>query len=320
LPYHRYLDQAQEQKREAGRIGTTCRGIGPCYVDKFNRRGIRICDLFHESVLKEKLAWNIYEKSFILEKFYNFKAELNEKDLFDTCLSYAHALKKYVNGSTTALLAEAVSQGKNILLEGAQGTMLDVDHGTYPFVTSSNPTSGGACTGAGVGPKMIDEVLGVAKAYVTRVGEGPFPTMIQGELEEKMREWGGEFGATTGRPRKCGWFDAVVLRHAAGVNSLTSLAITKLDVLDNLDEILVCEAYEIDGKRINYFPTDLVQLDKAKPVYKKMKGWKKDTTGIRDYSELPAEAKAYLEELSRLVGVPTKMISIGAKRNQIIHI
>ncbi len=320
FPYHRALDQAQEKKREAGRIGTTCRGIGPCYVDKFNRRGIRICDLYHEDILREKLAWNLNEKKFFLSKFYNFEFELDEKDILNDYLSYAHALKKYVNGSTSALIAEAARQGKNILLEGAQGTMLDVDHGTYPYVTSSNPISGGACTGAGVGPKMIDEVLGVVKAYVTRVGEGPFPTQIDGVLGDKLREWGGEYGATTGRPRKCGWFDAVVMRHAANINSLTALAITKLDVLDQLDEIQVCEAYEIDGKRVDSFPTDLVQLDKARPVYKTLKGWKTSTANVREYDKLPTNAKLYLEELARLAGVPIKLISIGAQRGQIIKL
>ncbi|NQT29771.1 MAG: adenylosuccinate synthase [Candidatus Saganbacteria bacterium] len=320
FPYHRYMDQAQEKKREAGRIGTTCRGIGPCYVDKFNRRGIRISDLYNEKVLKEKLAWNIEEKSFLLENFYKFEKKIDLDQLINEYLGYAHGIKKYVVEESTTLVDEAVKKNKNILLEGAQGTMLDVDQGTFPFVTSSNPVAGGACIGAGIGPKAIDEVIGVVKAYVTRVGSGPFPTEITGKLGEELREKGGEYGATTGRPRRCGWFDAVVMRHATKINSLTQLAVTKLDVLDDLEKIQICVAYEYKGKKIQDFPTDIYRLEECKPVYEEVSGWQEDTTKVKDYKDLPKKAQKYLKKLSDLAGARISLVSVGAERGQIIRI
>jgi adenylosuccinate synthase len=320
FPYHRYLDQAQEKKLEAGRIGTTSRGIGPCYVDKYNRRGIRISDLFNEKVFREKLEWNMAEKSFLLQKFYDFPKKLDVQATLEEYLGYAHAIRKYVVEESSALVADAVSKKKNILLEGAQGTMLDVDHGTYPYVTSSNPIAGGACVGAGVGPKVIDEVLGVVKAYVTRVGSGPFPTEIPGEVGDKLREKGGEYGATTGRPRRCGWFDGVVMRHAARVNGLTGLAITKLDVLDGQETLQVCTAYACRGKKIEDFPTDIYKLEECKPIYEEMPGWKEDTSKIKDYNDLPANAKKYLDKLSELAGCRISLVSVGAERGQIIRV
>jgi len=320
FPYHRYLDQAQEKKREAGRIGTTSRGIGPCYVDKYNRRGIRVGDLYNEKTFKEKLAWNVEEKGFLLDQFYSFDKKIEADKIFNDYIGYAHAIKQYVVLESTALINEAIEKKKNILLEGAQGMMLDVDHGTYPFVTSSNPTSGGACVGAGVGPKEINEVIGVVKAYVTRVGSGPFPTEIEGKLGEELREKGGEYGATTGRPRRCGWFDAVVMKHARRINGLTQLAITKLDVLDGLGNIQVCVAYEYKGKQITDFPTDIDRLAECRPVYEEHAGWSEDTTKIKDYNDLPQNAKKYLTRLAELAGVRISLISVGAERGQIIRV
>ena len=244
FPYHRDLDVAQEKGHEAGRIGTTSRGIGPCYVDKFNRRGIRISDLGNEKVLREKLIWNLKEKTFILNNFYGMKAAYNLENIISEFTGYYHAFRKLVVEESSSLVNEAIAKKKSILMEGAQGTMLDVDQGTYPYVTSSNPIAGGACSGAGFGPSKVDAVIGVTKAYVTRVGGGPFPTEIEGKLGEALRERGREYGATTGRPRRCGWFDGVVMRHASKVNGRTKLAITKIDVLDMLDEIDICTAYE----------------------------------------------------------------------------
>lgn len=320
FPYHRYLDQAQEQKREAGRIGTTCRGIGPCYVDKFNRRGIRISDLFNEKLLKDKLIWNIEEKSFLLENFYKFDKKLSLENILSEYLGYAHEIRKYVVDESTSLIKEAVDKNKNVLLEGAQGTMLDVDQGTYPFVTSSNPSAGGACVGAGVGPVNIDEVIGVVKAYVTRVGSGPFPTEIPGKLGDDLREKGGEYGATTGRPRRCGWFDGVVMKHSAKINSLTQLAVTKMDVLDDQETISVCVAYEYKGKRIIDFPTDINRLAECQPIYEELPGWRADTSKMTDYKELPVNAKKYLDKLAELAEAKITLISVGAERGQIIRV
>ncbi|MFH1541798.1 MAG: adenylosuccinate synthase [bacterium] len=320
FPYHRYLDQAQEQKLEAGRIGTTSRGIGPCYVDKYNRRGIRFSDLYNDKVFREKLAWNVEEKSFQLNNFYKQDKRLNLEQILADFTGYAHALKPYVVEESTALVWEAIKAKKNVLLEGAQGTMLDVDQGTYPFVTSSNPVSGGACVGAGIGPKYIDEVIGVVKAYVTRVGSGPFPTEIEGKLQEELREKGGEYGATTGRPRRCGWFDGVVMRHATKTNSLSQLAVTKLDVLDDQKTIEVCVAYEYKGKQIKDFPTDIHRLAECKPVYIEMPGWQEDTTKVTEYKNLPKNAKTYLDKLAELAEARISLVSVGAERGQIIRI
>jgi adenylosuccinate synthase len=320
LPYHKLLDKAQEEKREAGRIGTTCRGIGPCYVDKFNRRGIRIEDLFNERVFREKLEWNVTEKKFQVENFYKMKADLDVSKIFSEYLGYAHAIRKLVVDNSPAMIDEAVKAQKKILLEGAQGTMLDVDHGTYPFVTSSNPIAGGACTGAGIGPTKIDEVLGVVKAYVTRVGGGPFPTEIQGQLGDLLREKGGEYGSTTGRPRRCGWFDGVVMRHASRVNGLTRLAITKIDVLDKIDKLYICTAYEYEGKKIKDFPTDITKLEKCTPVYEEFPGWKETLADITSYKDLPKNAIKYLERLAEIAEAKITLISTGAERGQIIKI
>lgn len=319
LPYHRFIDSAQETKREAGRIGTTSRGIGPCYVDKFNRRGIRIGDLYNEEVFKEKLRWNIDEKTFMLKNFYKQEFPLDFEKILDDYLGYGRMIKKYVADDTSGLVAEAIAAGKNILLEGAQGTMLDVDHGTYPFVTSSNPISGGACIGAGIGPKNITEVIGVVKAYLTRVGSGPFVTEIISDLGNYLREKGNEFGATTGRPRRCGWYDAVVMKYSCIINGFTQLALTKLDVMDDLPSVKICTAYKYGDKVINSIPSDLSVLEKCVPVYEEMPGWQSDTTGAKTFGDLPKKAQDYIKRLSDLAGVPIKLISIGAERGKIIR-
>ena len=320
FPYHKDMDKAQEQKKEAGRIGTTCRGIGPCYVDKYNRRGIRIGELYNQEVFKSKLKWNIEEKGFLLEKFYGMKVNFDENSILNEYLGYAHAIKKYVVEESSSLVNDAISKRKKLLLEGAQGTMLDVDHGTYPYVTSSNPVSSGACVGAGISPKAVDEIIGVVKAYVTRVGGGPFPTEIEGGAGDKLREWGGEYGATTGRPRRCGWFDGVVMKHASKINGLTQLAVTKLDVLDKLDKIKICVAYKYKGKEIQDFPTDIARLEQCEPVYIEMPGWKKSIKKATDYKELPENAKKYLDKLSEIAGAKISLISVGAERGQIVRL
>lgn len=320
FPYHRDLDAAQEQKHEAGRIGTTNRGIGPCYVDKFNRRGIRVGDFFSPETFRQKLDWNIKEKSFLLNNFYDYKVEYNADQLVKEFFGYFEAVRELVVEESASLVNGAIENNKRILLEGAQGTMLDVDHGTYPYVTSSNPIAGGACSGAGIGPVEIDEVIGVVKAYVTRVGGGPFPTEITGGVGDLLREKGHEYGATTGRPRRCGWFDGVVMRHAAKINGLTQLAITKMDVLDMMDEIEICTAYQSEGKTVRDFPTDINRLAKCQPVYEKLPGWKEDITQITDYAHLPLNAKKYLARLAELAEAKVTLISVGAERGQIIRI
>jgi adenylosuccinate synthase len=320
FPYHRDLDVAQEKKHEAGRIGTTARGIGPCYVDKFNRRGIRIGEFFHPDVFRQKLEWNIKEKSFLLNNFYDFKVDYDADKIVKEYFGYFDAVRQLVVEESTSLVNDAISKNKRILMEGAQGTMLDVDHGTYPYVTSSNPVAGGACIGAGFGPQEVDEIIGVVKAYVTRVGGGPFPTEILGGVGDQLRERGGEYGATTGRPRRCGWFDGIVMRHASKVNGLTQLAITKLDVLDSLDKIDICVAYEYEGKKIRDFPTDISRLEKCKPVYETLPGWKQDITKITDYKQLPVNARKYLDKLGELSEAKVSLISVGAERGQIIRL
>ncbi|MFA4843606.1 MAG: adenylosuccinate synthase [Candidatus Margulisiibacteriota bacterium] len=320
FPYHRDLDAAQEQQHEAGRIGTTNRGIGPCYVDKFNRRGIRVGDFFHPDIFTQKLDWNLKEKSFLLNNFYKFNVNYDLEAIKKEYLGFFELLKAYVVEESSSLVNSAISGNKRILMEGAQGTMLDVDHGTYPYVTSSNPIAGGACIGAGFGPQEIDEVIGVVKAYVTRVGGGPFPTEIVGGIGDQLRERGGEYGTTTGRPRRCGWFDGVVMRHASKVNGLTQLAITKLDVLDSFETIKVCVAYERKGKVVKDFPTDIVRLGTCQPVYEELPGWKEDLTKLTDYRQLPANAKKYLDKLAELSEAKVSLISVGAERGQIIKV
>jgi adenylosuccinate synthase len=314
LPYHKLLDTLSETKNKKGKIGTTSRGIGPAYVDKVGRLGIRMVDLLNKKVLAEKLESNLALKNFIITKYYGEKA-YSKKQLLKEYLGYGRSLKKHIK-NTFPVLFQQVKGEKRVLFEGAQGTMLDIDFGTYPYVTSSNATAGGASTGTGVGPGAIDRVIGVTKAYTTRVGEGPFPTELTDSTGEFLRKQGNEFGATTGRPRRCGWFDAVVSKYSAMVNGLTGLAITKLDVLTGIKEIKICVAYKVGGKIYKDFPADMEKLAKAKPVYKIMKGWSEDITGVKKYSGLPKNTRLYIKELEKLTGVKAVILSVGPDRSQ----
>ncbi|MBW4498452.1 MAG: adenylosuccinate synthase [Scytonema hyalinum WJT4-NPBG1] len=316
MPYHRLIDSASEERRGSHKIGTTGRGIGPTYADKSERTGIRVLDLMDPEGLREQLEWTINYKNVILEKLYNLPP-LDPKQVIDEYLGYAERLRPHVV-DTSLKIYDAVQRRRNILFEGAQGTLLDLDHGTYPYVTSSNPVAGGACVGTGLGPTMIDRVIGVAKAYTTRVGEGPFPTEIDGELGELLCSLGAEFGTTTGRKRRCGWFDAVIGRYAVRINGMDCLAITKLDVLDELEEIKVCVAYEIDGERSEHFPRSARQFARCRPIYKTMPGWRTSTSHCRSLEELPRQALDYLKFLAELIEVPIAIVSLGASRDQTI--
>ncbi|WP_017317514.1 adenylosuccinate synthase [Mastigocladopsis repens] len=316
MPYHRMIDQASEERRGSHKIGTTGRGIGPTYADKSERTGIRVLDLMDSEGLGEQLEWTIHYKNVILEKLYNLPP-LDPKQVIDEYLGYAERLRSHIV-DTSLKIYDAVQRRRNILFEGAQGTLLDLDHGTYPYVTSSNPVAGGACVGTGLGPTMIDRVIGVAKAYTTRVGEGPFPTEIDGELGELLCSRGAEFGTTTGRKRRCGWFDAVIGRYAVRINGMDCLAITKLDVLDELEEIKVCLAYEIDGERCEHFPSSARKFARCQPIYKTMPGWRTSTSHCRSLKELPRQALDYLKFLAELIEVPIAIVSLGASRDQTI--
>jgi len=317
LPYHKILDQLRETKR-THKIGTTGRGIGPCYADKINRCGIRMIDLLNSRVLKEKLRDNLKEKNEIFKKAYRH-AGFNFNSIYKDYLNYGRYLSQYVCDTAT-LLNQAAVEKKDILFEGAQGTFLDIDFGTYPYVTSSSATSGGACIGAGISPVKIDKVVGVAKAYTTRVGEGPFPTEFPPEFEKFMREKGNEFGATTGRPRRCGWFDSVMVKRAILLNNILELAIMKLDVLDGLKTIKICTAYKYKGKQFRDFPDDLEVLLKAKPVYKEVPGWKGAINKTRRYQDLPRNARAYLSRLQDILDTKISMVSVGSSREDTIFI
>ena len=316
MPYHRKIDKASEESRGEYKIGTTGRGIGPTYADKSERTGIRVLDLMNPGHLRKQLGWTIDYKNAILEKLYNLPP-LDKEQVIAEYLKYAEFLRPFVVDSSLKIY-EAVKEKKNILFEGAQGTLLDLDHGTYPYVTSSNPIAGGACVGAGVGPTTIDRVIGVAKAYTTRVGEGPFPTELNDSVGQLLGDLGAEFGTTTGRRRRCGWFDAVIGRYAVRINGLDCLAITKLDVLDELAEIEVCVAYEIDGEICHHFPTNASQFANCKPVYKTLPGWQEPTTGCRSLSDLPQKALNYLKYLAELMKVPIAIVSVGPGRDQTI--
>ncbi|WP_036482568.1 adenylosuccinate synthase [Myxosarcina sp. GI1] len=316
MPYHRQIDRASEESRGEYKIGTTGRGIGPTYADKSERTGIRILDLMNPKHLHKQLKWTIDYKNAILEKLYNLPP-LDSERIIKEYLVYAERLRSHVVDSSLKIY-QAVQEKKNILFEGAQGTLLDLDHGTYPYVTSSNPIAGGACVGAGVGPTTIDRVIGVAKAYTTRVGEGPFPTELNGNIGNLLCDRGAEFGTTTGRRRRCGWFDAVIGRYAVRINGLDCLAITKLDVLDELEEIKVCVAYKIDGVICNHFPTNASAFANCEPVYKILPGWRQSTTECRSLDDLPKEALRYLQFLAEIMKVPIAIVSVGASRDQTI--
>ncbi|MFB2878250.1 adenylosuccinate synthase [Floridanema aerugineum] len=316
MPYHRMIDQASEERRGDFKIGTTGRGIGPTYADKSERTGIRILDLIDPEALREQLHWTITYKNAILEKLYNLPP-LDPEAVIEEYLGYAERLRPHVVDCSLKIY-DAVEHKRNILFEGAQGTLLDLDHGTYPYVTSSNPVAGGACVGAGVGPTMIDRVIGVSKAYTTRVGEGPFPTELGGTLGELLCDRGAEFGTTTGRKRRCGWFDAVIGRYAVRINGIDCLAITKLDVLDELEEIKVCVAYEIDGQRCEDFPSSSRVFANCRPIYETRPGWKQSTAECRTLEDLPGKALDYLKFLAELMKVPIAIVSLGASRDQTI--
>lgn len=316
MPYHRALEIADENRRGEQRIGTTSRGIGPCYEDKMARRGIRVGDLFCPELFRNKLQANLELKNCILDRIYQAE-RLDAGEIFESYLSLAPKILPLVT-DTAEYLGEAIRNGKSILFEGAQGTLLDVDHGTYPFVTSSNATAGGACTGTGVGPGHIHGVIGIAKAYTTRVGGGPFPTELTDRIGQHIRETGNEFGASTGRPRRCGWFDAVVVRYASLINHIDTLVITKLDVLDELDEIRICVGYQYRGRRMTFFPTDLTLLEEVEPLYESHPGWMTDTTPLQEYHHLPPKAKSYLNRISELTGTDISIISTGPNRAETI--
>ncbi len=316
MPYHKLLDSINESGNS--KIGTTGRGIGPCYIDKYARKGIKIVDLLDRKVLEEKIKFNIEEKNNLLKKVYN-QEELNVDAIIKEYIEFDKAIDPFIT-DVPYVLNNAIDEGKSILLEGAQGALLDVDFGTYPFVTSSNPTSGGASTGSGIPPTKISSVIGIVKAYTTRVGLGPFPTELLGEEGENLRKIGAEYGATTGRPRRCGWFDAFLLSYSRMINGIERAAITKLDVLSNFDQIKVCVAYEIQGKKLKSFPTDVNKLMNVTPVYESLPGWKTNLTNIKDYNDLPSEAKDYLQFISHASGFEISIISVGPKRDQTIEL
>jgi len=317
MPWHKAIDLAREKDADR-KIGTTGRGIGPAYEDKIGRRGIRMSDLVKPQVFRRKLKEMLPEKNFLLEKFFG-EAPLDEEQIFAEYSGYAQQIEKYI-GCCSSSLNTAIAAGENLLFEGAQGTLLDIDHGTYPYVTSSSTCIGGVSTGTGVAPRHITGVIGITKAYCTRVGEGPFPSELHDEMGERLRKSGHEFGSTTGRPRRCGWFDAVAIREAVRLNGLTGLAITKLDVLNELESIKVCTAYSYKGQLLEEFPREADILQECTPVYEKFEGWRSDICEARTMADLPAAAKAYLAKLEELAGCPAVLISVGPRRDQTIQV
>lgn len=323
MPYHLAIDQAEDRGRGTKKIGTTGRGIGPTYADKADRFGLRMSDLIDPKELEERVNWLVPRKNVILERLYSLPHQ-DSKKVFEEYKAYGERLKPYVT-DTASLIFDAIKNKNNILFEGAQGTLLDLDHGTYPYVTSSNPVAGGACVGAGVGPTSIDRVIGISKAYTTRVGEGPFPTEVFGREADELRATGtawAEFGTTTGRPRRVGWLDIVLLRYAVKVNGLDCLAITKLDVLDGMEEISICVAYEDTLTGAKYYDLPLASgvFKRVKPIYETLKGWKKSTTACKTREELPENAKKYLDRIHQLLEIPTAIVSVGQQREQTIII
>lgn len=316
FPYHVRLDEAEESRKGSRKIGTTKNGIGPCYADKINRIGIRICDLMDKETFAEKLKYNVEQKNMLLEKLYGMKGFDYERMLTDY-LGYADVIRPYVK-DTNHTVHTLVEEGKNVLFEGAQATMLDCDNGTYPYVTSSHPIAGGACVGAGIGPHMMQNIFGVVKAYSTRVGEGPFPTELKDATGEYIRNTAHEFGTVTGRARRVGWLDTRAVRYAAFLNTFDYLAITRLDILDEMDEIKVCIGYQYKGKELEEYPADLKLLGEVTPVYRTFEGWKTKISDIRKYEDLPENCRYYLEEISKLIGVPLGIISVGPSREQTI--
>jgi len=315
FPYHRILDSLRETRRN-NKIGTTKRGIGPCYSDKYGRCGIQAIDLLNKNILRKKLEDNLKEKNDVFKRVYRNKG-FKFDQVYKQYLNYGKFLKPFII-DVSLLINKAIEKNKSILFEGAQGTFLDIDFGTYPFVTSSSASAGGACIGTGVSPLKINRIIGVIKAYTTRVGEGPFPTEFKDNLMDIIREKGNEFGATTGRPRRCGWFDAVMAKYAARINGITDIAVMKLDVLDDLDTIKVCTSYKYKGKLFKEFPSDIEVVACAKPIFKEYPGWKRDTTGITKFSQLPLNAKKYLKVIATAMGAKVSFVSVGSKRKQTI--
>ncbi|WP_022855807.1 adenylosuccinate synthase [Thermodesulfobacterium thermophilum] len=311
MPYHKALDIAREAKAAQNKIGTTCRGIGPCYEDKVARKGFRLIDLTYPETFKEKLKKVLEEKNFLLS--YLNAEPLRFEEIYEKYLAFGEYLKPYL-ADVSQLLWNAQKAGKNILFEGAQGTFLDIDHGTYPYVTSSNTVAGNACCGSGLGPTEINSVLGIVKAYTTRVGEGPFPTELNDESGELLRERGGEYGATTGRPRRCGWLDLVMVKTAVRLNGLTNIAITKLDVLSGLKSIKLCVGYKYEGQTIDFFPSDLEKLKKVEPIYQELPGWEEDISQIKNFDALPETTKNYIKFIEKYLEVPIALLSLGPER------
>ena len=317
MPYHKRLEQASEERIGAGAIGTTLRGIGPAYQDKVNRlAGVRVGDLLDADRLPEKLRRVLHEKNEILTKIYD-QEPLEEAPLIEEAIAVGERIAPYVT-DTSVYLNDAIDSGKNLLFEGSQGTLLDIDHGTYPFVTSSNTTAGGACTGAGIGPTKITDVIGVVKAYTTRVGNGPFPTELEDETGQAIRDVGKEYGATTGRPRRCGWLDAVILKMSTRINGMSGLAVTRLDILDSLPELKICTHYLQEGQKQEHFPSDLDALGACQPVYETFPGWETPTTGVRSWDDLPPNARAYLDRIRELTRTPIVLVGVGPDREETI--
>lgn len=316
FPYHILLDKCQEEAKGDHKVGTTKNGIGPTYMDKVSRVGIRMCDLLEKDTFETKLRRNLAEKNELFTKLYHVDP-INFDDIFESYYEYGQELKKYVT-DTSRIVNDALDNGQRVLFEGAQGVMLDVDQGTYPYVTASNPIAGGVCTGVGVGPNKINTVVGICKAYSTRVGAGPFPTELTDEIGDRIRETGHEYGTVTGRPRRVGWFDSVAMRHARRVSGISCLSLNLLDVLIGLKTVKICKAYKLDGKEIDYYPASLKELDRCEPVYEELPGWDEDITGVKKFEDLPVNAQNYLKRVSELSEVPLATVSVGADRIQTI--
>lgn len=316
MPYHKRIDIARENLKGRKKIGTTGRGIGPTYEDKAGRVGIRVVDLLEKESFKEKLELNLREKNSYLVHYLKEK-EFDFKEIYNEYIDMGMEIGEYV-ANTSLIINKEIKNGKNILFEGAQGTLLDVDHGTYPFVTSTNTTAAEACTGTGIGPTMIDKVVGISKAYTTRVGGGPFPAELNNKIGEFLRKQGNEYGATTGRPRRCGWFDATVVRHSIRINGIDSLVITKLDVLNNLDKIKICTGYKCKGEVCSEIPASPKRLEACEPIYEEMDGWSSEMSGVREYNKLPDNARRYIERIEKLLDTEVIVVSVGSKRDETI--